>query len=102
MKRSNERAPQRAASLILKRSVLLSGRKTSVSLEEPFWEALGQIAEARGTNRSKLIGSIDQKRVDGNLSSALRLFVLEHFRNASGEGVSGEATKGTSHGPARA
>jgi predicted DNA-binding ribbon-helix-helix protein len=87
MNRSNEQAPQGAASPMRKRSVVVSGNKTSISLEEPFWEALEQIAKARGTSKSALISSIDQKRVNGNLSSALRVFVLEHLRAASREGV---------------
>jgi predicted DNA-binding ribbon-helix-helix protein len=68
--------------LIIKRGVSFSGRKTSISLEEPFWQVLDEIATARGMARSALIASIDDKRTEGNLSSALRVFVLEHFRAA--------------------
>jgi predicted DNA-binding ribbon-helix-helix protein len=69
-----------SGNMIIKRSVSFSGRKTSVTLEEPFWQALHEIATARGMTRSALIASIAEKRSEGNLSSALRMFVLEHFR----------------------
>ena len=65
---------------ILKCSIVLSGHKTSVSLEEPFWRALKDIAASRRTTLSDLITSIDHERRHGNLSSALRLFVLNHYQ----------------------
>ena len=55
--------------------------QTSVSLEDPFWQALREIARQRGITTAAL-NSIASKRVEGNLSSALRVFVLEHFRAA--------------------
>jgi predicted DNA-binding ribbon-helix-helix protein len=61
---------------VRKRSVVVAGHKTSVSLEQPFWDELAQLARARGVSLNALIGTIDQGR-DGNLSSALRVFVLE-------------------------
>ena len=67
---------------ILKRSVTLLGHQTSISLEEPFWQALREIATERGITTAALLNSIASKRVEGNLSSALRVFVLEHFRAA--------------------
>jgi predicted DNA-binding ribbon-helix-helix protein len=67
-------------SLIVKRSIVLAGHKTSVSLEEPFWQGLKNIASNRHTTLSNLIGSIDVDRDQGNLSSALRLFVLDHYQ----------------------
>jgi predicted DNA-binding ribbon-helix-helix protein len=70
------------SSPILKRSVTLLGHKTSISLEEPFWQALQKIATERGITTAALINSIASKRVEGNLSSALRVIVLEHFRAA--------------------
>ena len=70
------------SSPVLKRSVVLSGRKTSISLEEPFWQALREIARERGITTAALLISIASKRVEGNLSSAVRVFVLEHFRAA--------------------
>ena len=68
---------------------MLSERKTSVSLEEPFWQALSEIATERGITISALIRSLDAERKQGNLSSALR-FVLEHFRAICREGGSRE------------
>ena len=73
---------QRMPSPVPKRSVVVSGHKTSVSLEEPFWQALREIARERGITTAALINSIASKRVEGNLSSAVRVFVLEHFRAA--------------------
>jgi predicted DNA-binding ribbon-helix-helix protein len=61
---------------VRKRSVVVAGHKTSVSLEQPFWDELARIARARGVSLNSLIGEIDKGR-DGNLSSALRVFVLE-------------------------
>ena len=66
-------------SLVRKRSVIVAGHPTSVSLEEAFWEELTIIARARGQSVNKLISKVDQQR-DGNLSSALRLLVLSDLR----------------------
>jgi predicted DNA-binding ribbon-helix-helix protein len=77
-----EHAAPTVASPKPKRSVVVSGHKTSVSLEEPFWQALREIATARGLTVRALISLVDEKREQGNLSSALRVFVLEHFRAA--------------------
>ena len=63
-------------SLVVKRSIMVAGHKTSVSLEDAFWEGLKEIARGRNTTLSELVGAIDSERRDGNLSSALRLFVL--------------------------
>jgi predicted DNA-binding ribbon-helix-helix protein len=65
-------------SSVIKRSVMFSGHKTSISLEDAFWNALKQIAEIRRTPLRDLIAAIDAAREGGNLSSALRLFVLHH------------------------
>ena len=65
---------------VVKRSILLSGHKTSVSLEEAFWQGLKEIASGRKVSVSALIGTIDSRRTEGNLSSGIRLFVLDHFR----------------------
>lgn len=64
---------------VRKRSVLIAGHATSVSLEPEFWTALKEIAEARGTSLNRLIEDIDRRR-QGNLSSAIRVFVLEETR----------------------
>jgi predicted DNA-binding ribbon-helix-helix protein len=74
-------------SAIVKRSIILSGHKTSVSLEDAFWEGLKDIAKNRRTTLSDLIGSIDLDREHGNLSSALRLFVLNHYQTQLRERV---------------
>jgi predicted DNA-binding ribbon-helix-helix protein len=67
-------------SSVVKRSIVLAGHKTSVSLEDAFWEGLKEIAKAKRKTLSDLVGSIDTGREHGNLSSALRLFVLSHYR----------------------
>src|SRR4029078_13605772 len=67
-------------SSIAKRSVVIGGHKTSVSLEEPFWTDLKQIAHAQHVTLSALIAQIDDTREQNNLSSAIRLFVFRHFR----------------------
>jgi predicted DNA-binding ribbon-helix-helix protein len=65
---------------IVKRSVVLAGHKTSVSLEDAFWRGLKDIATTRRMTLSDLISGIDIDREHGNLSSALRLFVLNHYQ----------------------
>lgn len=65
---------------VVKRSVVVDGHKTSVSLEDAFWTTLKDIAARRGITLSMQIASIDEQRKTSNLSSAIRLFVLEHFR----------------------
>ena len=82
MNDEEQHSAQKMSSPVLKRSVVVSGHKTSVSLEEPFWQALREIATARGLTVRALISLVDEKPEQGNLSSALRVFVLEHFRNA--------------------
>jgi len=69
-----------AKSSIVKRSIAVAGRKTTVSLEEQFWGALREIATERGTTVSGLVTSIDRDRRE-NLSSALRLYVLGYYRD---------------------
>jgi predicted DNA-binding ribbon-helix-helix protein len=64
---------------IRKRSVRLAGHRTSVSVEEPFWTELAAIARARGLSLDRLIAEIDRDR-RGNLSSAIRLFVLAELK----------------------
>lgn len=67
---------------IQKRSVSIAGHRTSVSLEEPFWEALAEIARERGLSLAGLVAEVDAARGAANLSSALRLQVLAHLRAA--------------------
>jgi predicted DNA-binding ribbon-helix-helix protein len=65
---------------IVKPSVVLAGHKTSVSLEDAFWRGLKDVATTRRMTLSDLISGIDIDREHGNLSSALRLFVLNHYQ----------------------
>jgi predicted DNA-binding ribbon-helix-helix protein len=67
-------------SSVIKHSVVLAGHKTSVSLEDAFWRGLKDIAMSRRMTVKDLINSIDLDRDQGNLSSALRLFVLDHHQ----------------------
>src|SRR3954471_19769410 len=75
-------APMKSS--IVKRSVVIGGHKTSVSLEDPFWTDLKTIAHAQHVTLSALVAQIDDAREQSNLSSAIRVFVLLHFRLASG------------------
>ena len=68
-------------SAITKRSVVIGGHKTSVSLEEPFWNAVREIAGLQQTTVSSLLRQIDLERHSANLSSAIRVFVLENMRS---------------------
>jgi predicted DNA-binding ribbon-helix-helix protein len=65
----------------LKRSLVIGGRKTSVSLEEPFWRDLKEIADSQGETLSNIVTTIDRTKKQNNLSSAIRLFVLEQIKN---------------------
>jgi predicted DNA-binding ribbon-helix-helix protein len=67
-------------SVIIKRSIVLNGHKTSVSLENEFWEGLRQIADGQQLKISALVQRIDNERTNRNLSSAIRIFVFSHFR----------------------
>ena len=67
-----------------KRSVLVSGHPTSVTLEEEFWDALRVIAERRGQSLNQIITTIDAWRRGSNLSSAIRVFVLKSVTEAAG------------------
>jgi predicted DNA-binding ribbon-helix-helix protein len=69
-----------AKSAVTKRSVVIGGHKTSVSLEEPFWSEVRAIAEAEQITVSNLLRRIDRERTNANLSSAIRVYVLEHVR----------------------
>jgi len=66
---------------VVKRSIVIAGHKTSVSLEDAFWSSLKEIAGGRDVTLSDIVASIDTDRRGGNLSSAIRLFVLEHYRS---------------------
>lgn len=66
---------------IVKRSIVVASHKTSVSLEDDFWSALKDIAFQRGVTLASMVEQIDRERKASNLSSAIRLFVLNHYRN---------------------
>jgi predicted DNA-binding ribbon-helix-helix protein len=72
-------------SSVVKHSVVVAGRKTSVSLEDAFWKGLKDIATERDMSVSDLIAAIDSERQLGNLSSAIRLFVLDFTRGQISE-----------------
>jgi predicted DNA-binding ribbon-helix-helix protein len=65
---------------IVKRSIVIAGHKTSVSLEEPFWLCLKEIADAQQASVSRVVAHIEASRPRGNLSSAIRTFVLNKVR----------------------
>jgi predicted DNA-binding ribbon-helix-helix protein len=69
---------------IVKRSVSIAGHRTSISLEEPFWEVLREIAERDKLSVQALIGRIDAERGEQNLSSAIRVFILNDLRSRQG------------------
>ena len=71
-------------SSVVKRSVVVGGHKTSVSLEDAFWRGLKEIAASRRAPLRDLIARIDTDREHGNLSSAIRLFVLSHYQARPG------------------
>jgi len=65
---------------VVKRSIVVAGHKTSVSLEAAFWNSMKEISGLRNMTLSELVGEIDGSRQHGNLSSAIRLFVLDYFK----------------------
>ena len=83
-------------SLVVKRSVHVNGHKTSVSLEDAFWSGLKEIADAQGTTLSAMVAEIDKKREQSNLSSAIRLFVLDQVRNGRRTSVIEEGRQSSS------
>jgi predicted DNA-binding ribbon-helix-helix protein len=87
---------------VVKRSIVIAGHKTSISLEDAFWKALKDIAIARRATLSDLVASIDSERQHGNLSSAIRLFVLDHYQAKSMGHVSATTSSAASVGGAPA
>jgi predicted DNA-binding ribbon-helix-helix protein len=86
---------------VVKRSVIIAGHKTSVSLEDAFWQALKEIALVQGTTLSNLVTSIDLRRQQGNLSSCLRMFVLEFYQGRAREKVPARNVPATEFGTAQ-
>jgi len=79
---------------VVKRSIVIAGHKTSVSLEDAFWRGLKEIAVNRQITLSELVAAIDSERQHGNLSSAIRLFVLDHYQaQTNGHGESEKAPR---------
>jgi predicted DNA-binding ribbon-helix-helix protein len=65
-----------------KRSISIAGHRTSISLEQPFWQALAEVAAARGTSIAAIVAEIDRNRADDiNLSAAIRVFALGWYRD---------------------
>ena len=67
-------------SAVFKRSIIIDGRKTSVTLEDEFWGGLREIARRKNATATSLLKEIDDARTENNLSSAIRIFVLNYFR----------------------
>ena len=86
-------------SSIVKRSVSIDGHKTSVALEDEFWNELKQIAAAQNTSVGKLVLKIEKKREHANLSSAIRQFVLDYYYKRAA--VRSAADRHPKHPPAR-
>jgi predicted DNA-binding ribbon-helix-helix protein len=85
-------------SLIIKRSVIVGGHKTSISLEDAFWSGLKEIALAQGATLAQTVTEIDttrQQNKQNNLSSAIRLFVLGHIRDQKMRAVFESGVLGT-------
>jgi predicted DNA-binding ribbon-helix-helix protein len=70
-------------STVKKRSIAIGSHKTSISLEDIFWTSLKEIARERATTVSEIIGVLDASHERGNLSSTIRVFVLEHYQNGA-------------------
>jgi len=66
-----------------KRSLVIAGHRTSISLEDDFWDALREIAGQKNVSVPALVAEVDSTRGDANLSSALRVAVLRHYRAAA-------------------
>ena len=74
---------------IRKRSIVINGHKTSITLEDDFFGALKEIARQRSSTLSQTIAEVDRTRAQGNLSSALRSFVLDFYRSRAGSPARG-------------
>jgi predicted DNA-binding ribbon-helix-helix protein len=82
---------------VVKRSIVVAGHKTSVSLEEAFWNGMKEISGLRNMTLSELVGEIDNNRQQGNLSSAIRLFVLDHFKARAANSPEPKQSEGGRH-----
>jgi predicted DNA-binding ribbon-helix-helix protein len=77
---------------VVKRSIVIAGHKTSVSLEDAFWQGLKRIAQEREMTLSDLVATIDTDHRQGNLSSTIRLFVLDYYRSRANPGPGAKHT----------
>ncbi len=75
---------------VTKHSLVIAGHRTSISLEHEFWDALKTIAHLRGLSLAGLVAEIDETRGEQNLSSAIRVHVLQHYQNGSNDRVADE------------
>ena len=75
--------PADRGTAVAKRSLTVAGHRTSISLEDAFWIGLRDIATARAVTVAGLVAEIDRARGAANLSSAIRVFVLDHFRDGA-------------------
>ena len=82
---SDQNGIRAVKSPVVKRSIVVAGHKTSVSLEDAFWTGLKEIAGGRHLTLSDMVAEIDAERQHGNLSSAIRLFVLDFYRRQLSE-----------------
>jgi predicted DNA-binding ribbon-helix-helix protein len=89
----------RKNSSVVKRSVIRNGHKSSISLEDQFWDALREIADDRQVAISTLVATIDHNRTTSNLSSAIRVFVLDHFRRSDRARKEAESSAATVAAP---
>jgi predicted DNA-binding ribbon-helix-helix protein len=87
-------------SSIIKRSIAIEGHKTSVSLEDAFWKDLKEIARSQQATLSNVVADIDKARQHGNLSSAIRLFVLDRVRAPEKDQTNGLQVETALHGTA--
>jgi predicted DNA-binding ribbon-helix-helix protein len=71
------------ASRPVKRSFSIRGHRTSISLEAAFWEALGMIARERKQSLAHVVAAIDAARGEAGLSSSVRVFILDHYRQSA-------------------
>jgi predicted DNA-binding ribbon-helix-helix protein len=85
------------ATSVIKHSIVIAGHKTSVSLEDCFWNGLKEIARRRDLSLSNLVSAVGSERANANLSSALRVFVFQHF---VGGKANGHAQPDIRHGAA--
>jgi predicted DNA-binding ribbon-helix-helix protein len=89
---------QLSTSSVKKRSVAVGNRKTSISLENEFWEAINHIAQLRQMSLGNIVGLIEKGHREANLSSAIRVFVLEYYRSQSDAERSGAQSQETFSG----